>query len=118
MSQPAVYREAYGYVATLESPCDRCGMPIIDLAEVLRNEWSVVCGWGCGRQWRIDPIPGVLDRQSVDADFVLKDGRFRGQTFQQVWSSGNEWYVTELAKLGKKSVSSRAAVQWLAKKEC
>lgn len=108
-----------GYVASLDVECDRCGMTITDLAEVYRNEWLVVCGWGCGRQWRIDPIPGLLESLSKSSDSpTLRTGRHKGKTIDEVWESGDagKMYVRGIAKIGQSSVDSRAAAEWLSKK--
>jgi hypothetical protein len=105
-----------GYIASLDVPCERCGMSTTDLAEVRRNEWLVVCGWGCGRQWAIDPIPGVLEQRKEEKEFVLRDGRFRGKTFDEVWAEGGEWYVRGLVESGMNTIASRAAANWLSKK--
>lgn len=116
-SGPVDYKEGYvpGYIASLDVPCDRCGTSVTDLAEVRKNEWLVVCGWGCSRQWAIDPIPGVLDSQKEAREFILRDGRFKGKTLSEVWAAGDEWYVRGLAKTGGKTMSARAAKDWLAK---
>jgi hypothetical protein len=110
---------AEAYVASLDVACDRCGTEITDLTEVYRNEWLVVCGWGCGRQWRIDPIPGVLESlKKSDDEYTLRAGRHRGKTIDDVWSSGTagEMYVKGIAKVGQSTVDSRAASEWLSRK--
>jgi len=118
---PVDYAARYvpGYIASLDVPCDRCGMPITDLAEVYRNEWLVVCGWGCGLQWFIDPIPGVLESQKKTEDsYVLRTGRHKGKTLDEVWESGDsgKMYVRGIAKIGQSTVDSRAACEWMTKK--
>ncbi len=115
---PVDYESGYvpGYIASLDVACDRCGVSVTDLAEVRKNEWLVVCGWSCGRQWVIDPIPGVLDSKADDREFVLREGRFKGRTFSEVWGSGEDWYVRGLASTGGKSIAARAATAWMAKK--
>ena len=117
-SEPTDYLSGYvpGYIASLDVPCDRCGTSVTDLAEIRKNEWLVVCGWGCSRQWVVDPIPGVLDSQKEQREYVLRDGRFRGKTFDEVWSSGGDWYVRGLVKTGGKTMAARAAKEWLSKK--
>jgi hypothetical protein len=107
------------YVASLDVPCDRCGTEITDLAEVYRNEWLVVCGWGCGRQWMIDPIPGVLESvKKSDDEYTLRTGRHRGKTIDDVWGSGaaGVMYVKGIARVGQSTVDSRAASAWLSRK--
>jgi hypothetical protein len=101
--------------------CDRCKSPVVDLAEIIKidglPQWRVVCGWSCGNMWTIDPIPGLLDDADKTArKFVLREGRFAGKTLDDVWASGNEWYVRDLARLASRSVVARAASEWLAKK--
>ena len=107
-----------GYIASLDLPCERCGTSITDLAEVYRNEWLVVCGWGCGLQWRIDPIPGVLNQIKQEESHILRSGRFKGKTIDQVWESGDagKMYVKGIARIGQNDVDSRAASEWLSKK--
>lgn len=101
--------------------CDRCKSPVVDLAEITKvdgvQRWRVVCGWSCGNMWTIDPVDGLLDDADKSAkQFVLREGRFAGKTFDEVWNSGNEWYVRDLAKMAKRSVVASAASEWLAKK--
>ena len=120
-SGPVDYSARYvpGYIASLDVPCERCGMSITDLAEVYRNEWLTVCGWGCGLQKIIDPIPGVLESQKKSGDeHVLRTGRHKGKTLDEVWESGDpgKMYVRGIAKIGQSSVDSRAACEWMMKK--
>lgn len=112
-----------GFLAPIDgqAPCERCGMTLTDLMEVRRidgtTKWIVICGWGCMARWEIDPIPGILDQADREAkQFVLREGRFSGKTFDQVWADGGEWYIRDLVKMAKRSTVSRAAAEWLAKK--
>jgi hypothetical protein len=113
---PIDYGYVPGYIASLDVPCERCGMSITDLAEVFKNEWLVVCGWGCNRHWYIDPIPGVLE--AVKPSHILRSGRFKGKTFDEVWESGEtgKMYVDGIANAGQNAIDSLAAREWLAKK--
>lgn len=106
-----------GYVASLDVPCPRCGSTITDLAEVYRSQWLLVCGWDCGLQWFVDPIPGVLGSIKTDESHKFRSGRHRGETIEQVWNSSDDgkMYVRGLAKVGQDAVDSRAAKEWLSK---
>jgi len=122
-ASPQAEYEFQPYVMPLVrvTTCDRCKSPVVDLAEIIKIDglpkWRVVCGWSCGNMWAIDPVPGLLDDADKTAKkFVLREGRFAGKTFDEVWASGNEWYVRDLARLASRSVVARAASEWLSKK--
>lgn len=117
-TEPVDYSDGYvpGYIASLDVPCERCGSTVTDLAEIGKGEWTVVCGWGCGRQWVIAPIPDVLDSRTTNKEFVLRDGEFKGKTFDEVWDSGNGHYIRGLVSSGHKRQSAKEAAKWLAKK--
>jgi hypothetical protein len=110
-----------GFLLSLDAaPCPTCGAPA-DLADVLtingRRQWRVQCGWWCLHSWLINPIPGLLhEPDKKRREFVLREGRFAGKTFDEVWNSGNEWYIHELASLSKSDRLTKAASEWLAKK--
>lgn len=101
--------------------CPTCGLTVVDLVEVVKiggvQQWRVMCGWWCMTTWLIPPIPGLLDEADKSAKkFVLREGRFAGKTFDEVWNSGNEWYVRDLVKMAKRTVVAEAAAEWLKKK--
>ena len=110
-----------GFLLSLDSvPCPQCGSPA-DLADVLtingHRQWRVQCGWWCMISWLINPIPGLLhEPDKRRRDFVMREGRFAGKTFDEVWDSGNEWYIRELVSLSKSDRLTKAASEWLAKK--
>jgi hypothetical protein len=113
-----------GFMLSIEGhvSCEKCGLQVIDLVEVVKidgkPQWRVMCGWWCMTTWLIDPIPGLLDEADKSAKkFVLREGRFAGKTFDEVWGSGNEWYVRDLVKMAKRSVVAEAAAEWLSKKK-
>lgn len=107
-----------GFMMSIPSPCERCGIPITDLVEVRRirgeTKWIVTCGWICMHTWTIDPIPGLIMEHKDE--FVLPEGRYAGQTLDQVWNSGHEAYVRELPRLSKNPETARAVSEWLQKK--
>ena len=112
------------FVATLVDVaiCERCGCTVTDLDSIVKvdgqTKWIVVCGWSCGLIMTIEPVPGVLDEADKSSkQFVLREGRFAGKTLDDVWESGNEWYIRDLAKMAKRSAVASAASEWLAKKE-
>lgn len=112
-----------GYLASIEghTACETCGLHVVDLVEIVKingeTQWKVMCGWWCMTSWFISPIPGLLDEADKSAkQFVLREGRFAGKTFDEVWNSGNEWYVRDLVKMAKRTVVAGAAAEWLSKK--
>jgi len=126
-SQPRAWEpppeQPVGYLASIEGhvSCETCGLPIVDLVDIVKTrgetKWRVMCGWWCMTSWLIDPIPGLLDEADKSAkEFVLREGRFAGKTFDEVWNSGNEWYVRDLVKMAKRTVVAEAAAAWLSKK--
>lgn len=102
--------------------CETCGLGVVDLVEITKRDgepkWLVMCGWWCLTTWLIDPIPGLLDEadEKRDQSFVLREGRFAGKTFDEVWDSGNEWYVEDAVKSARRDAVAIAAAEWLAKK--
>jgi hypothetical protein len=121
--QPREYTVQPGFMLSIEGHCrcETCGLTVVDLLEIVKVngevQWKVICGWWCMTTWLIKPIPGLLDEADKSAkQFVLREGRFAGQTFDQVWNSGNEWYVRDLVKMAKRSVVATAAAEWLAAK--
>jgi hypothetical protein len=113
-----------GFMLSIEGhvSCETCGLQVVDLVEVLKIDgepkWKVMCGWWCMTTWLINPIPGLLDEADKSArQFVLREGRFAGKTFDEVWNSGNEWYVRDLVKMAKRTVVAEAAAEWLSKKK-
>lgn len=122
-SAPVEY-EFKPFVMTLVdvAVCERCGSTVTDLADIVKadgvTKWRVICGWSCGLIWLAEPVPGVLDEADKSSkQFVLREGRFAGKTLDEVWDSGNEWYVRDLATMAKRTVVAAAATEWLAKKE-
>ena len=108
------------YLASIECECPTCGVGVVDLIDVRNAKWLIQCGWWCMRTWLIDPIPGVLDEDDAkqqESEFILRGGQFDGQTFTQIWSSGNEWYVRDIARLSKRQIVRDKANQWLKKYE-
>lgn len=112
-----------GFMLSIEGhvSCETCGLDIVDLVEIVkidgRPQWRVMCGWWCMTSWLVEPIPGLLDEADKSSKkFVLREGRFAGKTFDQVWDSGNEWYVRDLVKMAKRTVVAEAAAEWLSKK--
>lgn len=116
----AEYDSKPGFICSIDGycRCETCGLTIVDLLEILRidgeKKWRVICGWWCMTTWIIDPIPGLLDvADNAAKQFVLREGRFAGQTFDQVWNSGHQWHVRVLAKKAKRSAVAKAAAEWL-----
>ena len=122
--EPQEYGDTTGFMLSIEGHacCEQCGLDIIDLVEIVKingvTQWRVMCGWWCMTTWLIPPIPGLLDEADKSAKkFVLREGRFAGKTFDEVWDSGNEWYVRDLVKMAKRTVVAEAAAEWLSKKK-
>ena len=57
------------------------------------------------------------DAKQQESEFILRGGQFDGQTFTQIWSSGNEWYVRDIARLSKRQIVRDKANEWLEKYE-
>lgn len=115
-----------GYMLSISGhcQCETCGLTVVDLVEITKRngepKWLVKCGWWCMSTWLIDPIPGLLDEadQKQKRSFVLREGRFAGKTFDEIWDSGNEWYVRDLVESARRGVVASAAAEWIAKKGC
>lgn len=115
----------YGYLARIDGhyKCDQCGLECLDLIETRKVDgqvmWLITCGWWCMHSWLVEPIPGLLEeqgkKQAEKSSFVVKGGRFDGQTFDEISACGNRWYIEQEAKAGKREFLREAAVEWLAK---
>lgn len=117
--EPANEPPPVGFLASLDTvPCWQCGAPA-DLADILiadgRKSWRVMCGWGCGVGWIIDPIPGVLD-EKPKTEFVVREGRYRGKTFDEIDAMGERRYIESVAKLSTDKRAKAAAQAWLKEK--
>lgn len=119
--------KVYGYLAVVDGhyKCDQCGLECLDLIETRKSngkvQWLVTCGWWCMHSWLVDPIPGLLDEadesQKKQSSFVVKGGRYDGQTFDEIADSGHLWYIEQLVKAGKRTYLAAAAAEWLASKK-
>jgi hypothetical protein len=121
MPEPA-REEPAKFIMSLDSViCERCGCPV-DLAAVFRSNgrerWRVTCGWLCLDSWEIDPIPGLLDRADHDShEFVMREGLHAGKTFDEIAQEQDGLlYIRKLVKLAKRKIVSKAAADWIARK--
>lgn len=115
----------YGYLAKIDGhyKCDQCGLECLDLIETRKvdgkTKWLITCGWWCMHSWLVDPIPGLLEKaeeeQVAKPSFVVKGGRFDGQTFDEIAASGNRWWIEQEVKAGKRKFLAQAAAEWLSK---
>ncbi len=116
---PTDYMNGYspGFLMSIDSvPCDKCGAPV-DLVEIRKSSWLVMCGWWCMHQWEIDPIPELLkpvsDSPASDNDFVLKFGVHAGKSLRELWDSGHQAYVRMLPKIAKQASVAKAVEDFL-----
>jgi hypothetical protein len=104
--------------------CDRCGMTLLDLADVRKvdgkAQWLVQCGWGCLNLQYVDPVPGILEKldeeQSKKDEFRVREGIFAGKTFDEIDAAGYLAYIENLVSAAKSKFVAEAAAKWLAKK--
>lgn len=118
--QDSVIDEVDGFLLSLDQvPCWECGAPA-DLAQVLliggKKKWRVQCGWWCLHSWLIEPIPGLLDSKPEKREFIMREGRYAGKTFNQAWAQGGEWYLRDLARLSPSKRLVAALNEFLATK--
>jgi len=103
--------------------CDRCGMTVLDLADVRKvdgkPQWLVQCGWGCLNLQFVDPVPGILEKLDEEAsredEFRIRDGIFAGKTFDEIEAAGYRAYIENLVKASKRTFIAEAAARWLTK---
>lgn len=114
------------FLASLDGhySCDRCGMTVLDLADVRKvdgkPQWLVQCGWGCLSLQFVDPVPGILEKLDEEAsredEFRIRDGIFAGKTFDEIDAAGYRIYIENLVKASKRTFVAEAAAKWLAAK--
>lgn len=116
---PTDYTTGYspGFLMSIDSvPCDKCGAPV-DLVEIRKSSWLVMCGWWCMHTWEIDPIPELLkpvpDSRAYDTEFVLKFGLHAGKSLRELWDSGHQAYVRMLPKIAKQASVTKAVEDFL-----